>query len=148
MNEFDRFVEDVRISHNSRPGARIDVPVAVCVSKLDLLAGEDYFGGHILPWLRQLREKTADRPTTLELMEQRSKMLEEVFPLLFPARNLPRFLEEHFGKRYLFFPVTPVGLEENLLLGKNKKADQIPFGVLEPILWLLHVRGYSVLPRS
>jgi hypothetical protein len=154
MSELYRFFEDMRISRNVK-SARIDVPVAVCVSKLDMLAGDARVGVQILPWLRRLRE-TADQPPTLELMQQRSELLEEVFPLLFPNCNYPAFLEEHFGKRFLFFPMTPIGLNEDILAapvgaygGKDLRlCDPIPFGVLEPILWLLHVRGYSLLPRS
>jgi hypothetical protein len=154
MNALYRFFEDMRISRDVK-SARIDVPVAVCVSKLDLLAGDARVGVQILPWLRKLRE-TAGKPRTLALMEQRSKLLEEVFPLLFPNYNYPAFLEEHFGKRFLFFPLTAVGLSEDVLAapvdaGGEKdfsQCDPTPFGVLEPILWLLHARGYNVLPRS
>jgi hypothetical protein len=34
-----------------------------------------------------------------------------------------------------FFPVSSVGL------------DAHPFGVLEPLLWLLHTQGYCVLEK-
>lgn len=149
MSKLDKFHEDLRITRSiTDQNAKIEVPVAVCVTKLDLLPNEKYLGGQILPWLRRLRE-TADKPLSLDLLEERSKMILDVFPLLFNNRKYPERLKEHFGKRVLFFPVTPVGLEDNHLGEEDlSKCDPSPFGTLEPILWLMHARGYNVLPRS
>ena len=42
--------------------------------------------------------------------------------------------------------MTPVGLEESEL-GVTSLANRTiaPFGVVEPILWLLHMHGYCML---
>jgi hypothetical protein len=58
---------------------------------------------------------------------------------------LTRTLTEHFGGRFQFFPLTPVGLEEGEL-GQNDLTRRTfsPVGVLEPILWLMHMHGFNV----
>ena len=74
-------------------------------------------------------------------------MLQDILPTLFAGSNITKTLEDQFGKRFLFFPMTPVGMEESEL-GVEDLARRTfaPFGVLEPIQWLLHMRGYSILP--
>ena len=44
----------------------------------------------------------------------------------------------------MFFPLTPVGLTE---LGERGLKDRTvePYGILEPVMWLLHMNGYPVL---
>ena len=55
-------------------------------------------------------------------------------------------LREGFGGRFMFFPMSAVGLEESELGNDVLSERQItPFGMLEPLLWLLHMHGYCVL---
>ena len=58
--------------------------------------------------------------------------------------NGPR-TEKAFGTRLMFFPMTPAGLNEpgETDLGKQTFA---PVGILQPLLWLLHMNGYMTLP--
>lgn len=64
---------------------------------------------------------------------------------MFPGWDVERTLRANFGTRFMFFPLTPVGIEEGEL-GVESLDQRIraPFGVLEPLLWLLHMHGYSV----
>jgi hypothetical protein len=138
-----KFYEDMRLMRDLDEGQKIDVPIAVCLSKLDLLMKHNPMGQAARRWLRVIRE-TQHMPLTLETLAYRSQLCQEVLPSMFPAWNIVRTLQEHFGNRYFFFPMTPVGLEE---LDKPNLQDRvhIPFGVFEPILWLLHMHGYHVL---
>jgi len=70
---------------------------------------------------------------------------------LFPAGNLARLLDRGFPGRHLFFPLTPLGIAEDEALlrltdGDGGRSDRapLPFAILEPLLWLLHRRGYDV----
>jgi hypothetical protein len=72
-------------------------------------------------------------------------MCERVLSVMFPGWDLARTLRENFGSNYLFFPLTPVGLVEKELGVEDLTQRTIaPFGVLGPILWLLHMHGYSM----
>lgn len=123
----------------------VDLPIAVCVTKLDLVITQNPIGSQALPFVSELRE-TIGRDIDLGLIHERSQICARALPLLFPGWNVERSLREQFGGRYMFFPMSPVGLEEHEL-GQTKLADRsfTPFGVLEPLLWLLHMHGYCVL---
>jgi hypothetical protein len=138
------FHEDVRDMRTMDPGKAIPMPVAVCISKLDLLVTKNPFGSLARAWIRELL-KTESRLITLRTLQQRSRMCERVLSVMFPGWDLARTLRENFGSNYLFFPLTPVGLVEKELGVEDLTQRTIaPFGVLEPILWLLHMHGYSM----
>ena len=51
-----------------------------------------------------------------------------------------------FGDNILYFPMTAVGLhEEGLGVGDLTQREFEPFGLIEPLLWMLHMQGYCVL---
>jgi hypothetical protein len=139
------FHQEIRDMRQLDVGAPVPVPVAVCISKLDLITTQNPFSSAALPWLAELRQSFA-RPTSLAEIKRRSKLCEEKLPLLFPGWNLSRTLEENFGGRFLFFPLTPVSLVENEL-GRTdlSRRTPAPVGILEPILWLLYMHGFDVL---
>jgi hypothetical protein len=91
----------------------------------------------------ELRETMGQTPT-LRLIHERSQRIAAVLPLIFPDWSVERELVENFGGRYMFFPISSVGLDE---LGNDDFSTRslAPFGVLEPLLWLLHMHGYCVL---
>jgi hypothetical protein len=140
------FHEEMRDMRGLDVGAKLQIPVAVCISKLDLLLTKNPLGGESVPWIETLRATQTER-LTLQTLGQRSQMCEQVLSVMFPGWSIKRTLEENFGGRFLFFPMTPVGLEESEL-GVENLADRTfaPFGVLEPILWLMHMHGYCMFP--
>ncbi len=145
INQLGRFYEELCDIRGLAVGQKVPTPVAVCISKLDLLKTKNPMAGQAIPWLRTLRE-TMGRPVDLALLHTRSRLCEEQLHLIFPSWDVPRTLREKFGNRFLFFPLTPVGLEESEL-GVTDLARRtiVPFGVLEPVLWLLQMHGYRVL---
>ncbi len=144
-----RFKEDLRAASEKLRGDRLDMPVAVCISKLDLLVNMNPLGGRALEFLDKLRE-TQDEPITLDLIQRRSRLCAEYLRQMFDGWNIEQFLQTNFGERFMFFPLTPVNINENEL-GQTDRNDEVekrtalPFGVQEPIWWLLHMYGYKVL---
>lgn len=144
-----RFKEDLRAASENMRGDRLDMPVAVCISKLDLLVNMNPLGGRALEFLDKLRD-TQDEPISLELIQRRSRLCAEYLTQMFDNWNISQFLHTNFGERFMFFPLTPVNINENEL-GQTDKNDDVekrtalPFGVQEPIWWLLHMYGYKVL---
>ena len=120
------------------------MPIAVCISKLDLLTTKNPMAGQASKWLGDLRATMA-QPLDLATIHHRSQLCAEVLPQMFPGWNIERTLKENFGGRFMFFPLTPVGLESSEL-GVTDLANRTfaPFGVLEPVLWLLHMHGFCV----
>jgi len=141
------FAEEMRALRDLKPEVPIHLPVAVCLSKLDLLPSQTAFSGRARPWLRRLRA-TAVGPATLATLEDRSRLAREALVTLFPGLPIEKDLRDTFGENFLFFPLTPVGLADGELEGPavadlRRRAVE-PFGIAEPILWLLHRHGYRV----
>ncbi|HYT92999.1 MAG TPA: hypothetical protein VEL76_30050 [Gemmataceae bacterium] len=137
------FCAEMRKIRHLSPRDRLNLPVAVCISKLDLLGDKN---SKWADWIKELL-KTEHQPITLQLLRQRSRLCEEQLPLMFPGWNIRRTLKESFGGRCLFFPMTPVSLIEEDLgeTDLRKRRGIVPFGIMEPILWLLHMHGYNIL---
>jgi hypothetical protein len=83
-------------------------------------------------------------------LRRRSRLVRDKLDVLFPGWEVVRALEANFGGNYLFFPLTPAGLDDETLLDLPAGPDSlrgrelVPFGVVEPVLWLLHAHGYRV----
>jgi hypothetical protein len=138
------FHQEIRDMRGVDVGKPIPVPIAVCISKLDLIVTKNPLSQASRPWIKELRESFRN-PLSLAEIHKRSKLCEDKLSILFPGWSLPRTLNEQFGGRFLFFPLTPVSLVEDEL-GREDLARTIePVGILEPILWLLHMHGFKVL---
>jgi hypothetical protein len=142
-----KFNDEMRNMRRLEIGDRLRVPVAVCISKLDLLTTLSPLRTQAVPWLKSLRATLANGgPVSLDVLRERSRLCEDVLPVMFPGWNIKKTLYENFGDRFLFFPMTPVGIEESELgIQDLRRRTFAPFGVLEPILWLMHMHGYCVL---
>jgi len=143
------FKEDLKAASDKVRGDRLEMPVAVCISKLDLLVNMNPLGGRAFEFLDKLRE-TQDEPITLDLIQRRSQLCTTYLRQMFDGWNIEQFLRTNFGQRYMFFPLTPVNINQEEL-GQTDVNDDVekrtafPFGVQEPIWWLLHMYGYKVL---
>ncbi len=139
------FVEEMHAMRGIPMEKPIDLPIAVCVSKIDLLVNQNPMGTQAVPFVAKLRETMGLTPN-LRLVHERSQLTAMALPQMFPGWNIERELSENFGGRYMFFPSSSVGLEEHEL-GVDNFSDRslAPFGSLEPLLWLLHMHGYCVM---
>ena len=63
---------------------------------------------------------------------------------LWPGWQIERQIDDLFGGRYAFFPLTPVGLDGRGEADLSLRTIS-PFGLLEPLLWLLQMTGHPVL---
>jgi hypothetical protein len=130
------------------PGTMIPNPVAVCITKFDLLESSNPIGGQCLPFIKQLDgalKPVGTEPVTLAMLKARSDLVEQMLPLMFPGVDLGRLVREYFGTQMLFFPMSSV----NLNVDEFGRVDPMtrnpsPYGVVEPILWLMHMHGYCV----
>jgi hypothetical protein len=145
------FAADVRLLQRSatvcRPARmrRRHPPVAICMPKIDLLVSVLSGYPDLERFYRDLAE-IDDKylPMSMAQIEARSTLVSSIFELVFPGWQIERQVSTTFGGRCMFFPLTPVGLGE---LGETDLRERIlqPYGILEPLLWLLHVNGYPTL---
>ncbi len=123
-------------------GRSLRIPVALCVSKIDLLETQPYGDGdNIRRFYSQLQEIGDE--VTLEAMARRSEITGELRDTIWPGWNIEREVDEIFGGRYQFFPMSPVGLENRGEVSLDKVTIS-PFAILEPLLWLLHMTGHPI----
>jgi hypothetical protein len=147
LGMLDQFLAHMRKERKIPVGGSIPVPVAVCIPKFDLLISENPIGGQSIPFIRHLLEhlNPPPRQMTLDIIQARSDMVEEMLPLLFTGADVRGIVEGYFGKQVMFFPMSSVGLFEHELGIKDLSRRTIaPFGVAEPLVWLLHMHGYEV----
>jgi hypothetical protein len=143
------FREDIRLVKGIKAGRRVRIPVALCVSKIDLLAGKCFSlpgGGDAIAWFyKELgRIDPTGEAMTWDVIEARSRLLGELRDTIWPGWEIERQIDDLFGGRYLFFPLTPVGLDGAGEADLSLRTIS-PFGLLEPLLWLLEMNGYPVL---
>ena len=143
------FREDIRLVKGVKTGKQIRTPVAICVSKIDVLAGQSYAlpdgGDAIARFYEDLSEiDPTGEAMALDVLEARSQLMARLRDTIWPGWQIERQIHDLFGGRYLFFPLTPVGLDG---CGETDLSLRTisPFGLLEPLLWLLQMNGYPIL---
>ena len=142
------FREDVRMAQKLKPHQQMQRPLAICISKIDIIGTEAYVGS--LPGLadefyRALREAdTRNAPLSLALIRARHEIMNGYIQTLFPGWDILKSVESLFGPRVCFFPLTPVGLQGSGG-GGFTRTSQDPYAILEPLLWLIHMNGYPIL---
>jgi hypothetical protein len=140
-----KFAEEMHAIRGLAAEIPIDLPVAVCISKIDLLVTKSSMSTQAIPLVTSLRQ-TMTRKVDLSLIHERSQLCASAMSQMFPGWNVERSLRENFGGRYMYFPMSSVGLEEaELGVEDLRKRTIVPCGMIEPLLWLLHMHGYCVL---
>ena len=140
------FREDLRRIKGLKAGKQVHIPVALCVSKIDLMVDEPYAdpngGGVIDHFYRELGE--IGWGMDLKSIEARSRRMAQLRDTVWPGWQIERQIDDLFGGRFMFFPLTPVGLDG---IGQRDLSRRTiaPVGLLDPLLWLLHMNGYPVL---
>jgi hypothetical protein len=134
-----------------------DVPIAFCLTRMDLLPRPGAFPeersgevsvnwGH--PWdsiLPAIQAAESDYPA-LDIIEKRSELCKELLQSVEECTVPLTTLQMSFAN-YKFFPTSAAGFENppSMFYDKQKR---VPFGIPEPILWLLHMNGFNVFRRS
>jgi len=118
----------------------LDIPVAICLTKIDLLPYQGPIKGtYGEKFLKEL--ENCKHPThrwSLSTIMDRSDIIRNYLPLIFAHKGMIEIFDQKFGSNYMFFPVANRGLEPDL-------PSAEPFGVMEPLLWLQHMHGFNVL---
>lgn len=148
-----RFSDQVKNVKNWKSGRQLHTPVALCVSKLDRTVYQDYAkGGDVMrSFFEELNAvDSSTSPMSLTQMEKRSKLVAELQNTIWPFWDIEDRFRQIFGDRFMFFPMTPVGLPPSGITDPYVIDDLSqrliePYGILEPLLWLLHMNGYPVL---
>lgn len=143
------FHEDLRVVKGLKSGRTLRTPVALCVSKIDLLVNHRYSlpdGEDAIQWFYKELARIDPSGEAMELgvVRARSQLLSRLREIFWPGWEIEREVEELFGGRHLFFPLTPVGLDGRGETDLNLRTIS-PFGMLEPLVWLLEMNGYSIL---
>ncbi len=144
-SELVNFQEDVRVVMHALGRKDFHAPVALCVSKLDMMVNQSYYGPEIDDFYNQLAEiDPSGTDMSLRTIQARSDLMRELRHVIWQQWNIEKQIREIFGDRFMYFPMTPIGLQE---LGVENLADRtiLPFHIVEPLLWLLHANGYSTL---
>lgn len=146
------FREDLRLLKGVKAGRRLRIPVALCISKIDLLAGHDYRledgSNAIAKFYEDLsRIDPTGESTKQSILEERSRLTSELRRVIWPDWQIERQIDDLFGGRFAFFPLTPVGLDGRGEADLSLRTIS-PFGLLEPMLWLLQMTGHPVLQKG
>lgn len=168
LPEMRRFFHDLQARRATRVGRPINVPVALVVPKLDLLVDEEHFPKTDAAMANRLIRGRAllqnsgpmNEHTTLPAIERRGRILCDMVNGHMPLSHLIKMVEAIVGRgRVMAFPVATFGWPESpleplkhLRAVDRKTAERWlianSFGVIDPLLWLLHQLGLQTLPTK
>lgn len=152
LSVFHQFLVNVRSHRGLANSDRPIGPIAVCIPKCDLLS---YSSGHaeqVTRFIQQLRSSgPVEADTTLAAIKGRHNLVVKHAGILPCIERLARRLLADCGPGgFMFFPMTAVGWLPD---GKADNSAQsladrpiVPWGVLDPLLWLIHTSGFATLP--
>jgi hypothetical protein len=141
------FRDQVKQVKGLRPGRKLYAPIALCLTKIDLLGIMPFAqGGDVIDRFYEdlKRIDPTGQSTSLRTLAEKSAAVGKLRDSVWPNWEIERQIRALFGERVLFFPMTPVGMNE---LGETdlSKRTISPYGIVQPLLWLLHMNGYPVL---
>ena len=134
------FCKQIRIERKMSNG-HIPVPIAVCVAKMDqnrIDAGETNPAETLE---KELRDINPDNTLNNRLIQERHQIIQENLTELFPRWNIDETFRQLVGGRFMYFPMSAGNFsDENL--------EFTPFGIVEPVAWLMHMHGLETLDDS
>jgi len=118
----------------------LDLPIAICLSKIDLLPMQGPLkGAYGKNFLKEIESCTDTKGLlSLSVINARSDIIRKYLPIIFADKNICETFDSKFGNNYMFFPVANRGLYPD-------KQSHDPFGVIEPLIWLQYMYGFNVL---
>lgn len=144
-----RFIQDVRALRDKRVGEEVRVPVALVLSKIDLLVNQPYARAGkqnlAMNFLTDLcKIDPTGRVISADVLRQRSELTSRLLKTVWTGWEIEKQIAELSGGRVMFFPQTPVGINEPGVTDLKLRTIQ-PFAIIEPLLWLVHMNGFPVL---
>jgi len=144
-----RFRKDLKSVKGLRKNESLHLPIAVCLTKIDLLPLVKALGAEAESEAIRFYEALGKiDPTGLALNKQvidrRSELTDELRKKIWPDWDMESQINDLFGGRYKFFPLTPVGLD-GVGEADLRLRTIAPFGLVEPLAWLLEMSGYPTL---
>jgi hypothetical protein len=149
IKALETFRDDLRTVKGIKAGHRTRTPVALCLSKIDMLARQPYVatnGGNLAAefYAELSRIDPSGESLSRQVLRDRSQATARLRKIIWPEWEIERQIDDLFGGRYQFFPLTPVGLDGRGETDLSLRTIS-PFGLLEPLAWLLQMNGYPVL---
>ena len=141
------FRDQVKLVKGLRPGQKLHAPIALCVTKIDLLNLQPFArGGDVIDcfYADLKRIDPTGHSTSLATLAEKSAAVGNLRDSIWPNWEIEKQVRALFGNRVMYFPMTPVGMNE---LGEEdlSKRTISPYGIVQPLLWLLHMNGHPVL---
>ncbi|NUQ62866.1 MAG: DUF4062 domain-containing protein [Pirellulales bacterium] len=145
IRALQKIAADYRSRAKRATSKSLKLPVAVCLTKIDLLV-DRHSGRPGIEWFYHALS-TIDWDTdagSRRRIEARSAAALSCITLLEPS--LDRVLKSLFGEVYRYFPISALGLERQSDSREERfPAHFQPYGVMEPLLWLLDLLRYRTL---
>lgn len=144
-----RFRRDLKAVKGLRGKESLHLPIAICLTKIDLLPLVKALGENAeSEAIRFYEELGRIDPTGLAMnrsvIDQRSALTDELRKKIWPDWDMEAQVNDLFGGRFKFFPLTPVGLD-GVGEADLRQRTIAPFGLVEPLTWLLEMSGYPTL---
>ncbi|MQA24018.1 MAG: hypothetical protein GEU94_00800 [Micromonosporaceae bacterium] len=138
LHVLSRVTETLRSGHELRPGQRLKVPMAIALTKIDVLQ----------PSLEQQSPLHRPRPRTAELdADDREAVHEQVRAMMhhWHTEGLDNYLDHNYAEHAFFGLSALGGIPEGDSVGPGGIR---PYRVEDPLLWLLHRFGMLEASRS
>lgn len=144
-----RFRKDLKSIKGLRKNESLRLPIAVCMTKIDLLPLVKSLGADAEKEAIHFYEELGKiDPTGIamnkDVINRRSELTDELRKKIWPDWDMESQINDLFGGRYKFFPLTPVGLD-GVGEADLRLRTIAPFGLVEPLAWLLEMSGYPTL---
>ena len=123
-----RFLQELRRARNLNLYEKLRIPIAVCLSKCDLLGTEHH------QLLQDLQSNEHLEPPDLGIIAARSERLREYLPFLFPDQGYNFLVNEENFSNIAFFPMSVLGYQK-MEMESPRRLN--PSGIFDPFLWLL-----------
>ena len=143
-----RFRKDMETLTDLDAGESLHLPIAICLTKIDLLPLVTTLADAEEEAIRFYETLGRIDPTGEALnktvIDARSEVTDELRKKIWPQWDVEQQVKELFGGRHKFFPLTPVGLDGAGETDLRRRTIS-PFGLVEPLAWLLEMSGYTTL---
>ncbi|MBQ2621460.1 MAG: hypothetical protein IJF84_08985 [Thermoguttaceae bacterium] len=144
----ERFNSDLRTQKQIQQWRSLRLPIALCLTKIDLLPTipnwENAWGKAAKFYAEMEKIDPTGEGLSKSIIEQRSALVDELRKDIWPEWDMDAQIKKLFGGRHMYFPMTAVGLEGS---GETDLAVRTlsPFGLAEPLYWVMEMNGFPTL---